>query len=103
VTNVQFGPLVSTFENQRSRIDKIGRDVQRRLNPDPALHPDSAFQPDPGRRDGPPDRELERPHVPPIATLTPTGPLVSGGSLVDATYTFMIFGSQLLWQRRGSW
>src|SRR5439155_24963670 len=81
VSGLQVGPVVASLPNQRSRVDRLVITFSESL----AVHPDSAFS-------------LVRVGGPAVpltvtwnadfskATLTFSGPLVSGGSLTDGRY-----------------
>jgi hypothetical protein len=90
ITNVQLGPIVASHPNQSSLIDRL----VVTFSADLAQHPDTAFSLT--RADGATvalivtwNPDFSR------ATLTFSGPLVSGGSLADGRYRLTVDGDQL--------
>jgi hypothetical protein len=91
IAGLQVGPVVAGFANQRSRIDRIVVTFSESL----ATHPDSAFSLTRVGGAAVPltvtyNADFSR------ATLTFSGPQVSGGSLIDGRYRLTVDGNQLI-------
>jgi hypothetical protein len=91
ISGLQVGPTVATLPNQRSRVDRLVVTFGESLG----VHPDSAFSLVRVGGAAVPltvtwNADFSR------ATLTFSGPLVSGGSLTDGRYRLSVDGSQLI-------
>jgi hypothetical protein len=92
IANLQLGPVVAGFANQRSRIDSIVVTFSESLS----IHPDSAFSLTRTTNSTAVALTVTYNADFSRATLTFSGPNVSGGSLIDGRYRLTVDGSQLI-------